>query len=73
MATTAQEVFVETVRVLPLTERLRLAALILQDLTQAGVSVVDSRDVWSELDISDLTTFSLQYATELYPEDEELV
>jgi len=73
MATTAQEVFVETVRVLPLTERLRLAALILQDLTQAGVSVVDSSDVWSELDISDLTTFSLQYATELYPEDEELV
>ena len=73
MATTAQEVFVETVRVLPFTERLRLAALILQDLTQAGVSVVDSSDAWSELDISDLTTFSLQYATELYPEDEELV
>ena len=73
MALTAQEVFTETVRALPPTERLRLAALILQDLTQSEVAVVDSRDAWSEQDQSDLTTFSLQYAAKLYPEEDELV
>ena len=73
MAPTAQEVFTETVRALPPTERLRLAALILQDLSQAEVSIVDSSDAWSEQDQSDLTAFSLQYATKLYPEEDELV
>jgi hypothetical protein len=73
METTAQEVFAETVSALPLSERLRLAALILQDLTRSGVSVVDHGDAWSERDQCDLTAFSLQYAAQLYPEDEDLV
>ena len=73
MALTAQEVFTETVRGLSPSERLRLAALILQDLAQSEVAVVDRRDTWTEQDQRDLTTFSLQYAAELYPEDEELV
>jgi hypothetical protein len=73
MALTAQEVFTETVRALSPRERLRLAALILQDLAQAEVAVVDRSDTWDEQDQHDLTTFTLQYATELYPEDEELV
>jgi hypothetical protein len=73
MALTAQEVFTETVRALPPTERLRLAALILQDLAQSEVAMVDSRDAWNEQDQSDLTTFSLQYAAKLYPEEDELV
>lgn len=73
MAITAQEVFTDTVRALPPTERLRLAALILQDLAQADMTVVDASSVWSEQDQSDLTVFSLQYATELYPEEAELV
>ena len=73
MAITAQEVFAETVRALPPTERLRLAALILQDLAQADMTVVDTSSVWSEQDQSDLTTFSLQYAAKLYPEEDELV
>ncbi len=73
MAITAQEVFAETVRALPPTERLRLAALILQDLAQADMAVVDTSSVWSEQDQSDLTTFSLQYAAKLYPEEDELV
>jgi len=50
MAITAQEVFTETVRALPPTERLRLAALILQDLAQADMTVVDTGSVWSEQD-----------------------
>ncbi len=73
MAITAQEVFTETVRALPPTERLRLAALILQDLARAEMAVVDASSVWSEQDQHDLTTFSLQYAAKLYPEEDELV
>lgn len=73
MALTAQEVFTETVRALPPSERLRLAALILQDLTQSEVAGVDRGDTWNDQDQRDLTTLSLQYAGELYPEEEELV
>jgi hypothetical protein len=73
MALTAQEVFAETVRVLSPSEQLRLAALILQNLAQSEVTIIDRSDTWSEQDQHDLTTSSLQYATELYPEDEELV
>ena len=73
MALTAQEVFTETVRALPLTERLRLAALILQDLAQSEVTVIESGDVWSEQDQHDLTAFSLHYAAKLYPEEDEIV
>ena len=73
MALTAQEVFTEIVRALPLSEQLRLAALILQELAQSEMAVVDRSDTWSEQDQSDLTTLSLQYAAELYPEEEELV
>ena len=73
MALTAQEVFTGTVRDLPPSERLRLAALILQDLAQSEVAVVDRSDTWTEQDQRDVITFSLQYAAELYPEEEELV
>jgi len=73
MALTAQEVFAETVRILSPSERLRLASLILQDLAQSEVAVVERSDTWSEQDQHDLTAFSLQYAADLYPEDEELV
>lgn len=73
MITTAQEVFAEAVRVLPPTERLRLAALLLQDLTQSAATVVDSSETWSAQDRNDVTSFSLRYAATLYPEEDELV
>ena len=73
MAMTAQEVFTETVRVLPPSERLRLAALILQELSQSDLALVGRNDTWSEQDQRDLTAVSLKYAAELYPEEEELV
>ncbi len=73
MTITAQEVFDETVQALPLTERLRLAALILQDLAHSDVAVVDTSDEWSEQDQRDLTAFSLQHASKVYPEEGELV
>lgn len=70
MALTAQEIFAETVQFLPPDEQLRLAALILQELSQSGITVVDRSDTWSEQDQKDLTTASLQYAASLYPEDD---
>ncbi len=73
MSTTTHEVFTETVRALPPTERLRLASLILNDLAQSNIAVVDVSDTWNEQDRSDLTAFSLRYATTAYPEDVELV
>lgn len=73
MAITAQEVFTKTVRALPPTERLRLAALILQDLAQADMAVVDISGAWSEQDQNDLAAFSLQHVAKLYPEEDELV
>ena len=73
MALTAKEVFTETVRALPLNERLRLAALILQELAQSDVAVVDRSDTWSEQDRRDLTAVALTYAAQLYPEEQELV
>jgi hypothetical protein len=73
MALTAQDIFVETVRALPPSERLRLAALILQDLAQSEVAVVNRSDTWTEQDQADLTALSLQYAAAIYPEDQDLV
>ena len=73
MALTAQEVFTETVRALPPNERLRLAALILQELAHSDVADVDRSDNWNEQDQRDLTTLSLEYAAEVYPEDDQLV
>jgi hypothetical protein len=67
---TAQDVFDSSVKPLSLRERLRLAALILQDLSQADL--VAEGDSWSEDDERDLTAFSLGYAAAAYPEDEEV-
>ncbi len=41
MALTAEEIFTRDVRDLPSSERLRLAAIILQDLTHSGATVVE--------------------------------
>ena len=73
MVLTAREVFSETVVLLPPGERLRLAALILQDLAQSEMIVAERNDSWTEQDQRELTTFSLQYAAEMYPDDEALV
>jgi hypothetical protein len=68
---TIQEIYRYVVDTLSLSERLRLAALILNDLTQQNITVIDSSDTWSEADQLELTTFSLQYAASLFPESEE--
>ena len=68
---TAQEVYTDTVRAMPPGERLRLAALILEDFTKHNLSLVESSDAWSDQDQLDLAAFSLQYAATLGTDDEE--
>ena len=64
-----QEAYTENVRTLTPSERLRVAALILAELTQAKLVGVDESSEWSEQDIRDLTAFSLSHAATLYPEE----
>lgn len=70
---TVQEIYQHIVSTLPLSEQLRLAALILNDLTQQNIAVIDSSDTWTEQDQLELTTLSLQYAASLFPESEDMV
>jgi hypothetical protein len=72
-ARTAQDFYVQTVQELPLTERLRLAALILGDLAQPNVSILETSDVWCQEDEREVANFSLRYAATRFPDNEELV
>lgn len=72
MSTTVQEVYDQVVCTLSPTERLRLATLILNDLVQQNLSIVAQSDTWTVQDQLDVTTFSLQYAANLFPENEEM-
>jgi hypothetical protein len=58
-AQTADKLYAK-VRQLPLKERLRLAALILNDVIPA----VDEGTVWSEEDLQDIMRASLRYGAE---------
>lgn len=69
----AQEVYTENVRLLPPEERLRLAAMILAELTQAKLVGVEESSEWSKQDIRDLTAFSLNHASTIYPEEVDYV
>lgn len=70
---TVQEIYQNIVGNLSVSARLRLAALILNDLTKQNIAVIDISDTWTEQDQLELTTLSLQYAASLFPEDEEMV
>lgn len=62
---TAEELYEDLVRPLPLKERLRLAALILNEVIPTlSTSKVDDGEAWSNEDIRDLTLTSLWYATQ---------
>jgi hypothetical protein len=58
MAATAKEFYAKTVRSLSPRERLRLAAMILNDLTNSTESVKFSES-WNEEDLKDLSKFVL--------------
>jgi hypothetical protein len=70
MATNAQEVYNQITQTLSLTERLRLASLLLDDLKKQNVAVIDDGNDWTDEDIEDITRISMDYANKLYPEGE---
>lgn len=72
MPDTAQEIYNQVVCAPSLNERLRLANLILTDLVQQNIAVIEQSDTWTEQDRLDITTFSLQHASELFLESEEV-
>jgi hypothetical protein len=53
-------------------DRLRLATMILNDISQQNIAVVDESNTWTEQDQLDITAFSLQYATNLFADNEEI-
>jgi len=61
MAASAKEFYAKTIRSLAPKERLRLAAMILNDLTSLKEEI-DFSDSWSEEDLRDLTTFALSHS-----------
>ncbi|MFM7191213.1 MAG: hypothetical protein ACKOX2_10400 [Microcystaceae cyanobacterium] len=63
MTTSAQELYTQTVRNLPPTERLKLATLILNGLVDQPSSAIEESETWTEQDQNELLNFSLQYAT----------
>jgi len=67
--TTAEEVYSQAVKPLPLPERLKLATMILNDIPPRAV--VDYSEEWTEEDIRDFTIYSLRYAAKSFGEEEE--
>lgn len=70
MTTTAQEIYSKIVDILPLNEKLRLATLILNDLTNKNISLVNYSDTWTEEDQIDLVNYSLQNADKTLQSEE---
>lgn len=65
---TAQAVFESSVAGLSKSERLKLATLILEELTVSAGPVLDFSDSWSDEDIADLTAYVGSNAGRSYPE-----
>lgn len=60
MTKTVQEIYSEVVEILPLDERLRLATMILNDLTNQNISLVNYSDTWTREDQIDIVNYSLK-------------
>lgn len=60
---------------MPFEDQFQLVILILDELSRSGklTTAIDTDDVWSDRDLKELGSFSLNYAAASYPEDEELV
>ena len=64
MTVTIEQMYNETIKPLPASERLRLARLILNDIPDE--SMVDYNDDWSDEDLRDATRYSLHRADFLF-------
>jgi hypothetical protein len=58
----ARDIYDKTIRPLPPMERLRIATLILDDLSASGGKGLDLRDDWSDEDVADLLAYSMNGA-----------
>ncbi|WP_199248886.1 hypothetical protein [[Phormidium] sp. ETS-05] len=56
------EIYQNIVGTLSVSDRLRLAAMILNDISQENIAVVDKSNTCTKQDQLDITSFSLQYA-----------
>ena len=56
---------------LSLNEQISLAALLLDNISQKNLTIVDVSDNWTEEDMNDITSFSLNYIENYISEDEE--
>jgi len=66
---TTEELYAKAVCRLPLKERLRLAAMILNGVIPTlAPADVDEKEAWSEEDLRDLTVASLWYAAQAHEE-----
>lgn len=65
---TAEEIYAQAVKLLPASERLKLATMILNDIPPQ--SVVDYSEEWSEEDMRDLTAHTVRYAAQSFGETE---
>ncbi|WP_404790871.1 hypothetical protein [Altericista sp. CCNU0014] len=70
---TVQDIYQNFVGNLSVGDRLHLAALILNNLTQQEISAIDISDTWTEQDQHELASFSIQYANSLFPDEEGIV
>jgi len=66
----ARELYDKAIRQLPAVDRLRLAAMILDELAATSGAGLDVRDDWSEDDIADLTAYSLKHAATAAPHED---
>jgi hypothetical protein len=66
---TAQSVYQTSVAILPKSERLKLAALILDELTTSVGTALDFSESWSEEDEHDVTAYAADYAAQTFGEE----
>ena len=64
---TVQELYEQSIKPLPLSERLRLAAIILNGVQPE--SVVEYHDDWSEDDLREATRYAFERAAQSFDED----
>lgn len=67
---TVRQIYDQDIRQLPPLERLRLATLILDELTAANGAGLDISDKWSSQDITDLSAFAAAHATRALKDDD---
>jgi hypothetical protein len=69
---TVQDIYQNLVGNLSVGDRLHLAALILNNLTQQEIAIIDTSDTWTTQDQLELASFSMQHANSLFLDDEEI-